>query len=128
MINTRRQIVVLAEKAAGSQPWYRLAYDGITQETPYSFKEPGLLTKSANWRASCAPNRGGTKGSLFLMNHWSPPFAPKPSTSAKVNARSVIVGRARACLRRRGRLPTLVAADMVDAGGLIAAVRQLNKL
>ena len=38
----------------------------------------------------------------------------------------MIVGRARACRAVRGKLPTVVAADMVQAGGLIEAVRRLN--
>ena len=127
MIATSQRIVVLAEPTAGAQPWYRLAYGGITQETPYSWSTPSLLTKKRNWRASCKPNRGGTKGTLFLMNHWSPPFAPKAATSAQVNSRRVVVGRALACRKRRGRMPTMVAADMVDVGSLIAAVRELNR-
>jgi hypothetical protein len=60
------------------------------------------------------------------MNHWSPPLAPNPATSAVVNAASTIVGRARACRAVRGKLPTVIAADMVQAGGLVQAVRWLN--
>ena len=128
MIAARQQVVVLAEKRAGVQPWYHLAYGGIVQETPYTFAKPSLLTKRRNWRASCKPNRGGRRGSLFLMNHWSPPFAPKAATSVRVNSKRVIVGRANACRKRRGRIPTLIAADMVDVGSLVPAVRALNGL
>ena len=60
------------------------------------------------------------------MNHWSPPFAPNPATSAVVNAVATIVGRARTCRAVRGKLPTVIAADMVQAGGLVQAVRRLN--
>jgi hypothetical protein len=77
------------------------------------------------------PNRGGRKGTLFLMNHWSPPIPPAQpdrAASARVNKRSVLVGRARECRRVRGRLPTIVAVDQVKAGGLLAAVRELNGL
>jgi hypothetical protein len=68
---------------------------------------------------------------MFLMNHWSPPTAPaRPdlAASARVNARSVIVGRAEECARVRGRLPSIVAADQVTAGDLVGAVRDLNGL
>ena len=127
MIASSGRIVVLAEHTAGAQPWYRPAYQGLVQETPYSWSQPALLTKKRNWRASCKPNRGGKKGSLFLMNHWSPPFAPKAATSAQVNSKRVIVGRALACRKRRHRMPTIVAADMVDVGSLVQAVRELNR-
>ena len=60
------------------------------------------------------------------MNHWSPPVAPSPVTSAAVDAVGTIVGRARACRAWRGKLPTVIAADMVQAGGLVEAVRRLN--
>lgn len=128
MIRGNQQVVVLAEHVAGAQPWYHLAYKGIVQETPYSWRRPSEITSPRKWRASCKPNRGGIKGSLFLMNHWSPPFAPTATTSRTVNAKKVVVGRAKACRKRRGRLPTIVAADMVDSGFLVAAVRELNGL
>lgn len=110
-------------------PWYHRAYDGILQETPFSFRTPELLIDPANWASSCQPNRGGTTGSLFLMNHWSPstpPAEPDPEASAAVNAEGVILGRARECERIRGRLPSIVAADQVSYGGLFAAVDELN--
>jgi hypothetical protein len=126
MIKQRRQVVMLAERDSGSVPWYHEAYGGIVQETNYNWNTPALITDPANWPASCAPNRGGTTGSLFLMNHWSPPVAPTPAGSAVVNAADVIVGRARACQRIRGLKPTIVAVDMFQSGGLFEAVRQLN--
>jgi hypothetical protein len=131
MIASRRQVVVLAENRAGRAPWYHPAYDGIVQETPYSWPRPGLITRGARWRASCKPNRGGRTGSLFLMNHWSPPVPPDVpdlAASAAVNAQRVLVGRAKACRARRGRLPSIIAVDQVEAGGLLAAVRRLNAL
>ncbi|MBN1527893.1 MAG: hypothetical protein JW895_02465 [Thermoleophilaceae bacterium] len=128
MIQRRRQVVMMAERDSGNVPWYHEAYRGILQETSYSWATPALITDPANWAASCAPNRGGTTGSLFLMNHWSPPFAPTPAGSAAVNATDVLVGRARTCKRIRGLMPTIVAVDMFQSGGLFQAVRRLNGL
>ena len=128
MIRRRQQVVVLAERQAAGVPWYHQAYAGILQETPYSWPIQTQLTDPAQWPASCRPLRGGTTGSLFLMNHWSPPVAPSPATSAVVNARKTIVGRAKACRAVRGKLPNLVAVDMFQSGGLFAAVRHLNGL
>jgi hypothetical protein len=122
----RQQVVVLAEHDAGDVPWYHEAYTGILQETLYTFGAPAQLTDPAQWPTSCRPNRGGQTGSLFLMNHWSPPLAPSPATSAVVNAAGTIFGRARACRALRGKLPTLIAADMVQAGALVQAARWLN--
>jgi len=131
MIQTHQQVVVLAEHNAKGVSWDHQAYDGIMQETAYTWKTANLITDPANWAASCAPNRGGTKGSLFLMNHWSPdipPPAPDPVASAAVNATSVLVGRARACRKARGKLPTVLAVDEVSYGGVVQAARILNGL
>ncbi len=130
MIRTHQQIVVLAERDAGTAyPWYHNAYDGIVQETPYTFNPITMLTDPGNWPASCEPNRGGTTGSLFLINHWSP-STPPPETnfanSEAVNATDVIAGRARQCIAQRGLTPSIVAVDQFAIGGLFAAVRQLN--
>jgi hypothetical protein len=131
MIKRKQQVVVLAEHRAGAAKWLHLDYQGIVQETAYTWEDPALITDPANWPASCAPNRGGTKGSLFLMNHWSPSTPrpqPDPVADAQVNATAVLVGRARACQAARGLLPTIVAVDQYRTGGLFDAVRQLNGL
>lgn len=128
MIRTHQQVVMLSEHKADGPSWDHLDYAGIVQETPYTWATPDLLTAPRKRVASCVPNRGGRRGSLFLMNHWSPPFAPKPVTSARVNATDAIVRRALVCRRTRGRMPTIVAVDMYRSGGLFAAVRRLNAL
>jgi hypothetical protein len=128
MIRRRAQVVVLAEHHAAGVPWYHEAYRGILQETNYEWPHPAAIVRPRRWARSCRPNRGGRRGSLFLMNHWSPPYAPTPAGSARVNATSVLVGRARACRRGRGRLPNLLAVDMVTSGGLLRAVHRLNTL
>jgi hypothetical protein len=131
MIKRKQQVVVLDEHRAGGAPWVHLDYAGIVQETAYTWTDPAQITDPANWPASCAPNRGGTKGSLFLMNHWSPPTPrpqPDPVADAQVNATDVLVGRARACQAARGLLPTIVAVDQYRTGGLFDAVKQLNGL
>jgi hypothetical protein len=126
LIRLRRQVVMLSQGDTGSVRWYHNGYAGLLQETPYNWNTPDLLTDPARWPASCVPNRGGTTGGLFLMNHWSPPVAPSPATSAVVNATQTLVRRARVCRFVRGKWPTLVAVDMFQSGGLFEAVRQLN--
>ena len=126
LIRLRRQVVMLSQGDTGPFRWYHNGYAGLLQETPYNWNTPNLLIDQSLWPASCQANRGGTTGDLFLMNHWSPPVAPKPATSSFVNATNVLVGRAHVCRFIRGRMPTLIAVDMFQSGGLFEAVRRLN--
>lgn len=119
MIETRQRVLVTSESGRPGVPWIRPAFE-LMQETPYKFKTPTEL--------SCGPNRGGTKGSLFLMNNWVDTTpAPKPSNAKIVNDYEALLARARQCQASRGKLPNLVAVDFYRTGGLIRAVRELNE-
>jgi hypothetical protein len=127
MIHRREQVVLLAERQSAPVPWYHQAYSGILQETPFNWPALSQLTDPRQWPESCRPNRGGTTGSLFLLNHWSPPVAPSPATSAVVNAADTIVGRASTCAFVRRAVPNIVAVDLFQSGGLLEAVGRLNR-
>jgi hypothetical protein len=119
MIDTRQRVVVLLESGREGVPWLHPAYEGLLQETPYHFTRPSEL--------SCAANRGGTAGSLFLMNNWIDTTpSPKPSNAAIVNAYDALLARARQCQKERGRLPNLIAVDFYRTGALFRVARALN--
>ena len=112
------RVLVLTESGRPGIAWIHPAFL-VMQETPYHFKEPSEL--------SCAPNRGGTQGSLFLMNNWIDTTpAPKPSNAAVVNAQDALLGRARDCEAKRKIRPTVVAVDFYKTGDLFRVVRNLN--
>jgi len=58
MVDSGERVVFLAENHAGGAPWYHLAYDSITEETPYAFTKVPQLTSPGKLDASCEPNRG----------------------------------------------------------------------
>jgi hypothetical protein len=127
MIDTGQRVLFLAENQAGAAPWYRLAYESITEETPYSFSKVGQLTKPANLPASCEPNRGPANAPLLLVNHWiTTDPVPLPSNAAKVNAYDPLLRRTRECERLREHLPNLVAVDFYRRGDLFRVVDTLN--
>ena len=82
MIEADHRLVLLAENHAGAAPWYQLAYERLTQETPFTFRSASLLTAKADRPASCRPNRGPASAPLFLINHWvsTDPGAAGPAT------------------------------------------------
>lgn len=128
MIDSGGRILLMAEHDAGDVPYYHQAYDGLVEETPYSFKEVSELTDPDELEASCQPNRGREGSPFFLMNHWidtSP--APKPSNAARVNTRSALTARIAECEQVRGRRPGLIAVDFYRQGDLFDVVRELNR-
>lgn len=120
MIDARQRVLVLTESGRPGVPWLHPAFE-VMQETPYHFTRPSEL--------ACTPNRGGTAGSLFLMNNWIDTTpAPKPSNAAIVNAYDTLLARARACAAERARLPTVIAVDFYRTGALFRVARTLNGL
>ena len=127
MIDHHKQVLFLAEKEPGAAPWYRSAYDAITQETPFAFRRAAQLTDPAELDASCAPNRGLSSAPLFLVNHWvSTDPLPLPSNAARVNARGPLLARLRDCERIRHRVPNLVAVNYYRRGDVMAAIDAIN--
>ena len=127
MIDRSQRVVFLAENRAGTAPWYRLAYSGIAQETPYSFTRAAQLTARRGLAATCEPNRGTAGAPLFLVNHWiTTDPVPLPSNAARVNAYEPLLARARECRRIRGQLPNLLAVDFYRRGDVFRVVDTLN--
>jgi hypothetical protein len=128
MIDRNQRLVFMAENHAGAAPWYQLAYERLTEETPFGFAHPRQLTDPAALAASCRPNRGPASGApLFLVNHWitTDPVG-LPSNARKVNALRPLLARLRECQRIRHHIPNLVAVDFYRQGDLLKAVDALN--
>ena len=118
MIVSDQRVLVFAENQAEGVPWYHLVWD-VFQETPYRFLDPSEFSNK--------PGRGGTKGSLLLMNHWIETTpAPKPSNAELVNAYDFLLKRARACKRERKMMPNLIAVDYYHTGDLVRVVDTMN--
>jgi hypothetical protein len=129
MIDRNERVVFLAENQAGAAPWYHLAYDSITQETPYAFKKVRQLTSADGLDTTCEANRGPKNAPLFLLNHWiTTDPVPLPSDAAKVNAYDPLLARAEDCRRIRHHLPNLVAVNFYRRGDLFRVVDKLNGL
>ena len=129
MIDSNQRLVLFAENDGGGARWYHPAYEGIVQETPYTFTRAAQLTEPSELRASCAPNRGGRRGSIFLLNHFiTRGPAPAPSVAAKVNAFHPLLRRARRCERLRNAFPNVIAVDFATVGDLAGVVDALNRV
>jgi hypothetical protein len=119
MIQHRQQVLVVAENRAGDVPWLHPAFE-VFQETPYDVRTVTSF--------SCEPWRGGTRGTLFQLNHWITRVpAPQPSDAALVNSYDFLMTRARECMRERHKLPNLVAVDFYRTGDLFKVVDELTR-
>jgi hypothetical protein len=121
LIDSGQRILVMAENGGEPGTWYQNGFT-LTQETPYDTPTIAGLESDE----SCEPNRGGTSGDLFLLNHWVAVYPPKPSDARVVNARDLLLDRARRCQELRGKLPNLVAVDFWDRGDVVAVIDELN--
>jgi len=119
MIDSGQRLVVLMENHGGGTPypWLLPAFHWV-MDTPFLFRRPGQF--------SCAANRGPEDASLFLLNHWVTDKRREVSNAARVNARDVLLPRARECQAERAHLPNFVAVDFYDRGDLFGVVRTLN--
>ena len=119
MVATNQRVLVLAENDSEGVDWYHPAFT-VFQETPYHFSHPDSF--------SCRPNRGGTDGSLLMINHWvTTPPTSLPSDAALVNTREALLERVAQCERERGKRPNIIAVDFYRTGDLVEVVRELNE-
>ena len=124
LIDRDERVIVLAENRAGGAPWIH-HQPAVMQETPFLFRSVAALEAPA----SCEPNRGGTAGSLLLINHWvdTPPL-PLVSIARRVNAHDFLAGRVTRCRKARAMLPNVVAVDFYREGAAAQVVDELNRV
>jgi hypothetical protein len=122
MIERNERVLVLIENDPGTEPWMH-KQSVVAQETPYRFNTVAELAAPT----TCRPNRGGTVGSLLLVNHWvdtSP--APRKTIAREVNARGFLEPRLTRCREQRGLLPTIIAVDFYRQGGVFATADRVT--
>ena len=120
LITSGRRVIVFLESGRPGVSWLHPAFESI-RETPYSFHKQEEF--------SCAANRGGDAGSLFLLNHWIDTTpTPKPTNAAVVNSFPVLSARANLCAKERGHIPNIIAVDFYRTGDLLRVVNQVNRI
>jgi len=120
LIEWDQRLVVFIESGRPGVVWLHPT-KGMFQETPYSFHRRQDF--------SCRPNRGGTEGALFLINHWIETTpAPRPTNADTVNAYPFLLRRARTCAAERDHLPNIISVDFYDVGDVVRVARTLNGL
>jgi len=120
MIERDERVLVLIENDPGSEPWMHKQSE-VAQETPYRFDTVAELAAPT----TCEPNRGGTAGSLLLVNHWvdtSP--APRKSIAREVNAPGFLGPRLERCRKERGMVANIVAVDFYRQGTVFDTVER----
>ena len=116
---------MLAENHAGGAPWIH-HQPAVMQETPFLFRSVAALEAPA----SCEPNRGGTAGSLLLVNHWvdTPPAAAACRSPAASTPTTSSPPASRAAASGARMLPNVVAVDFYREGAAAQVVDELNRV
>jgi hypothetical protein len=124
LVERDERVIVLAENRAEGAPWIHPQPE-VMQETPFLFRSVAALEAPT----TCEPNRGGTAGSLLLVNHWvDTPPAPRVTIARRVNAYDFLEPRVSRCRRQRGMLPNLIAVDFFREGDAARVVDELNRV
>jgi hypothetical protein len=124
LIDRDERVIVLAENHSGGAAWIH-HQPAVVQETPFLFRSVAALEGPT----SCEPHRGGTAGSLLLVNHWvDTPPAPRVTIARRVNAHDFLAGRVARCREQRGMLPNVVAVDFYRTGDASRVVDELNRI
>ena len=120
LITSGRRVIVFIESGRPGIGWLRPAFESV-RETPYTFHKPEEFT--------CAANRGGDSGSLFLLNNWIDTTpAPRPSNALLVNSFAALSQRALLCAQERDHMPNIIAVDFYRTGDLLRVVDQINRV
>ena len=115
MIDRDQRAVFLAENHAGAAPWYHLAYESITEETPYSFSKVAQLTDPARPRGKLRAEPGPGRRAVLPrqpLDHHRPVAAPVERRRVNayeplLSAHAGVPAAARAAAEpRRGRTST----------------------
>ena len=117
LIDRDERVIVLAENHAGGGAVDPSAAGGDAGDAVPLQDRAG----ARGARRAAEPNRGGTAGSLLLVNHWvdtSP--APRVTIARRVNARGFLDRRVDRCRAERGMLPTVLAIDFYRQGDAAA--------
>ena len=118
LIEADERVLVYGENQGSPGEWFQNAYEATFAETPFTF--------AVQSEFNCEPNRGDEANPLFLINHWITTGIPVREAAATINRRQSLLERVDECQARRGRLPTVLAADFVQTGDLVEVVAELN--
>ena len=128
MIERDQRLVLLAENQAGAAPWYQLAYERLTQETPFSFKRPAQLTDAgrAGGELPREPRAGGRAAVPAQPLDQHRPRAASRQRRDRQRVRAAAASAPAPVQRLRGRRVNLLAVDFYKRGDLFRVVDALN--
>ena len=86
MIDRGQRLVLLAENHAGAAPWYQLAYERLTEETPFHFGTAAALLGPPETHLRAAPRPEAARRSSSSTTGSRPRPCSDPATPRKVNA------------------------------------------
>ncbi len=120
MIDQNRRLIVFTDTddALPDMPWYHYGWD-YYWETHYSAATPEDF--------SCAPNRGDTDNSLFILNHFlTNEIGGAKYLAEQVNYTPFFGDRGLECQGNAGQLPNFITVDFYSVGDAFEVVDMLN--
>ncbi len=113
-----QRLIVMIEKNKSPYKWLLNTYK-VSQETNFFYKSAAKF--------DCAPKRGGTGKSFFIVNHWlNTGGIPDPVEAAKTNSQATLNKRVQQCIETRGKIPNAIAVNFTASGDIFKTVRTMN--
>ena len=114
----QQRLIVMIEKNKSPYKWLLNTYK-VSEETNFFYKSAAKF--------DCAPKRGGTGKSFFIVNHWiNTGGIPDPVEAAKTNSEATLTKRVQQCIATRGKVPNAIAVNFTASGDLFKTVRRMN--
>ena len=112
-----KRLVVFTDRGGGQLPWLHGVWD-FCWETHFSARRREDL--------SCAKNRGSSKNTLFIFNHFLTRAVASKKLADEVNHNPFLKKRVEECRKASGKLPNFITVDFYERGDAIAVVDELN--
>lgn len=119
MVAAGRRLVVFTDRGGRELPWLHGVWD-FCWETHFSARSRKDL--------ACGKNRGSSKNSLFILNHFLTRAVASTRLADEVNHNPFLRKRVEQCRKASGRLPNFVTVDFYERGDVIAVVDELNSI
>jgi hypothetical protein len=120
MIQLNQRLVVFTENKTSVEIDSLLPLFKLATETQFSVKRRVDL--------DCQLNRGNSKNSLFVLNHFITRGTFRRARNRSLNQMTSLLNRAKECFAQTNKIPNFLTVDFYQTGSVVQASKLLNRI